>query len=44
MTPDSQLDQFEISDNRSAEQVIIQMRRRGLNPVWKDWEMGWNND
>lgn len=44
MAPDSQLDQFEISDNRSAEQVIIQMRRRGLNPVWKDWEMGWNND
>ena len=43
MAPDSQLDQFEISDNRPVEQVVEQMKRRGINPVWKDWEMGWVN-
>lgn len=36
--PNSQLDQFEISDVRSVEQVIEQMQREGFNPVFKDWE------
>lgn len=39
--PDSQLDQFEISDERTPEQVAAAMIARGLNPVWKDWEIGW---
>ncbi|QQX78420.1 2-iminoacetate synthase ThiH [Shewanella sp. KX20019] len=39
--PNSQLDQFEISDERSPQQVVAAMSARGLNPVWKDWEMGW---
>ncbi|PKG58958.1 2-iminoacetate synthase ThiH [Shewanella sp. Choline-02u-19] len=39
--PNSQLDQFEISDDRSPQQVAAAMNARGFNPVWKDWEMGW---
>ena len=39
--PNTQLDQFEISDNRSVGQVIEQMKLKGLNPVWKDWEAAW---
>ncbi|MGI2123670.1 2-iminoacetate synthase ThiH [Shewanella baltica] len=39
--PDSQLDQFEISDDRSVELVIEQMQRQGFNPVFKDWEANW---
>ena len=41
--PDSQLDQFEISDDRSVEQVIEQMQRLGFNPIFKDWESAWIN-
>lgn len=39
--PDSQLDQFEISDDRSLAEVVAQMQRRGFNPVFKDWESAW---
>lgn len=38
---DSQLEQFEINDERSVEQVIRQIQLRGLNPVFKDWESAW---
>ena len=30
--------QFEISDNRSPDEIAMLLRRRGLEPVWKDWE------
>jgi 2-iminoacetate synthase len=30
--------QFEISDARSPEEVANVIRRRGLEPVWKDWD------
>ncbi len=30
--------QFEISDSRSAEEVANLIRRRGYEPVWKDWD------
>lgn len=40
--PHTQLDQFEISDDRSVEQVIEKMQIKGLNPVWKDWERAWH--
>ncbi len=30
--------QFEISDNRSPEEIATLLRRHGLEPVWKDWE------
>ncbi|WP_299572436.1 2-iminoacetate synthase ThiH [uncultured Shewanella sp.] len=39
--PNAQLDQFEISDDRSVSQVIEKTQRIGLNPVWKDWESAW---
>jgi 2-iminoacetate synthase len=31
-------EQFEISDERSAEQLSLALRQRGLDPVWKDWD------
>ena len=30
--------QFDISDDRSPEEVATLLRARGLEPVWKDWE------
>ncbi|WP_144207304.1 2-iminoacetate synthase ThiH [Shewanella donghaensis] len=39
--PNTELDQFEISDERSADEMVIQMQKSGLNPVWKDWESNW---
>ncbi|HWY41068.1 MAG TPA: 2-iminoacetate synthase ThiH [Chthoniobacterales bacterium] len=30
--------QFEISDDRSPEQIVTLLRQRGLEPIWKDWE------
>ncbi|WP_299794562.1 2-iminoacetate synthase ThiH [uncultured Shewanella sp.] len=39
--PNSSLNQFDISDERTAQQVSEAIRARGLNPVWKDWEAAW---
>ncbi|ACA86864.1 2-iminoacetate synthase ThiH [Shewanella woodyi] len=41
LLPDTQLDQFEISDERTPVEVCVAMRDRGFNPVWKDWESAW---
>src|SRR5437867_7870390 len=30
--------QFEISDERSPAEIAAVLRRRGLEPVWKDWD------
>jgi 2-iminoacetate synthase len=30
--------QFEISDERSPAEVATVLRRRGFEPVWKDWD------
>ena len=30
--------QFEISDERSAAEIAAALRRRGFEPVWKDWD------
>jgi 2-iminoacetate synthase len=30
--------QFQIADERSAEQMALQIRRLGYEPVWKDWD------
>jgi 2-iminoacetate synthase len=35
--PDS-LEQFEISDERSADEIAQVIRQRGYEPVWKDWD------
>jgi 2-iminoacetate synthase len=32
--------QFEISDSRSPAEVANVLRRRGFEPIWKDWEAG----
>ncbi|MBT1445975.1 2-iminoacetate synthase ThiH [Shewanella sp. JM162201] len=42
--PDTHLDQFEISDERSAATIASVLKSRGLNPVWKDWESGWHGE
>ncbi|MGS0828224.1 2-iminoacetate synthase ThiH [Shewanella sp. 0m-8] len=39
--PNTELDQFEISDERTPQAVANAMLQRGVNPVWKDWETGW---
>jgi 2-iminoacetate synthase len=30
--------QFEISDDRSPAEIAAVLRRRGLEPIWKDWD------
>lgn len=32
------LEQFTVSDNRSASEVAEMLRAQGLEPVWKDWD------
>jgi len=32
--------QFEISDGRSPAEVVDALKRRGFEPVWKDWDAG----
>ena len=32
------LEQFTVSDNRTARQVSSQLRKLGREPVWKDWD------
>ncbi len=32
-----ELEQFEISDERSAANIEAVIRNRGLDPMWKDW-------
>ena len=36
-TPEA-LEQFEVSDNRSPEQVADEIRKLGYEVVWKDWD------
>ena len=31
-------EQFEVSDERRAEELSHELRRRGFDPVWKDWD------
>ncbi|BDD12377.1 thiamine biosynthesis protein ThiH (plasmid) [Fulvitalea axinellae] len=33
------LEQFEISDERSAQDIASMIQRQGYEPVWKDWDM-----
>jgi 2-iminoacetate synthase len=36
--PEIATGQFEISDSRSPAEIAHVLRRRGLEPVWKDWD------
>ena len=39
MPPDaSATEQFEIADDRSATDIAALLRRKGFEPVWKDWD------
>ena len=33
------LEQFEISDERSTEEIVAMLKEKGLEVVWKDWEI-----
>ncbi|KRT13406.1 thiamine biosynthesis protein ThiH [Pedobacter ginsenosidimutans] len=33
------LEQFEISDERSAQEIADMIRKQGYEPIWKDWDM-----
>ena len=33
------LEQFEISDERSAQEIAAMIREQGYEPIWKDWDM-----
>ena len=35
------LEQFEISDERSTEEVVTMLKSKGLDVVWKDWANNW---
>ena len=35
------LEQFEISDERSTEEIAEMLKANGLEVVWKDWENNW---
>jgi 2-iminoacetate synthase len=36
--PDREAEQFDVSDDRSAEEVAASLRQQGIEVVWKDWE------
>ena len=40
--PAVELEQFSISDERSAEEVAKSVRSIGLEPVWKDWDKAYS--
>ncbi len=35
------LEQFEISDERSTEEVVDMLKNKGLDVIWKDWSYNW---
>ena len=39
---EEELEQFEISDERSAADVESMIRQRGFDPVWRDWHSAYS--
>jgi len=39
---EQELEQFEISDERSAKSIESMIRQRGFDPVWKDWHSAYS--
>ena len=37
-SPNKQVGQFEIDDNRSPAQIAHTLKQSGIEPVWKDWD------
>ena len=33
-----ELEQFAINDSRSVEEMVMAIRTKGYEPVWKDWD------
>ena len=40
---DESLEQFEISDERTPEQIASMLKSKGYDPVWKDWDLSYDN-
>ena len=36
--PDKELKQFEVSDDRTADEISQAIQNKGYEPVWKDWD------
>ena len=39
---DTELEQFEISDDRSASSVEAMIRSKGFDPIWRDWHSAYS--
>ncbi len=37
-----ELEQFSVNDDRSVNDVVLAMRKRGLETVWKDWDLAYS--
>ncbi len=37
------LEQFTVSDDRSVEQITEALKIRGIEPVWKDWDISFDH-
>jgi 2-iminoacetate synthase len=38
-TSKTELEQFEIDDDRSPEEIAQMLKSSGYEPVWKDWDI-----
>ena len=36
------LEQFEISDERTPQEVAAMIKKQGYEPVWKDWDISYD--
>ena len=36
--PRQELEQFQVHDDRSPEEIVAMLRHQGYEPVWKDWD------
>ena len=41
-TEEGTLEQFEVSDQRSPNEICEMLRRKGYDPVWKDWDSSYD--
>jgi 2-iminoacetate synthase len=42
-TPQENLEQFEISDERSPQTIAAMIQSNGYDPVWKDWDIAYDS-
>ena len=41
-TEEGTLEQFEVSAQRSPNEICEMLRRKGYDPVWKDWDSSYD--